>query len=39
VFGKCYPTLIADGRRMKEIGLDVWLGEQGQQAETGFVYA
>lgn len=37
--GKGYPTLIADGKRMKDIGLDAWLTEQRQRAETGFAYA
>ncbi len=37
--GKGYPTLIADGRRMKAVGLDAWLAEQRERAATGFVYA
>jgi hypothetical protein len=36
---KGYPTLISDGKRIKEIGLDKWLAEQKQRAATGFVYA
>lgn len=34
-----YPTLIADGKRMKQIGLDAWLAEQRERAATGFAYA
>lgn len=36
---KGYPTLIADGMRLKDIGLDKWLTEQRQRVATGFVYA
>jgi hypothetical protein len=36
---KGYPTLISDGRRMKEIGIEAWVGEQKKRAETGFVYS
>jgi hypothetical protein len=35
---KGYVMLIADGRRMREIGLDAWIGEQEQRARTGFSY-
>ncbi len=35
---KGYPTLIADGRRMKEMGIDAWVGEQEERAKTGFAY-
>jgi len=37
--GKIYPTLIADGQRLKEIGIDRWVQEQKKRAETGFVYS
>jgi len=36
---KGYPTLIADGRRMKDIGIDAWIEEQEERAKTGFAYA
>jgi hypothetical protein len=36
---KIYPTLIEDGRRLKEIGIGRWLKEQNKRAETGFVYS
>jgi hypothetical protein len=36
--GRTYVTLIADGRRLKKIGLDKWLKEQEARAETGFSY-
>ncbi|MBP8304938.1 MAG: DUF3795 domain-containing protein [Phycisphaerae bacterium] len=36
---KGYPTLISDGRRMCEIGLDRWVAEQQERARTGFAYA
>jgi len=36
---KGYVTLVADGRRMKEIGLDAWIAEQEQRRATGFAYA
>lgn len=35
---KGYPTLIADGIRMKELGLDKWVAEQQERARTGFAY-
>ena len=38
-FSKIYPTLIADGQRLKEIGVEAWIQEQKKRAETGFVYA
>jgi hypothetical protein len=38
-FAKVYPTLITDGERLREIGVDAWLAEQDQRAETGFAYA
>lgn len=36
---KGYPTLIADGERMKRIGIDAWVEEQEKRVKTGFVYA
>jgi hypothetical protein len=35
---KGYVTLIADGERMKKIGIDAWVEEQEGRAETGFAY-
>jgi hypothetical protein len=35
---KGYPTLIADGKRMQEIGLEAWVQEQEERAKTGFAY-
>jgi hypothetical protein len=34
-----YPTLVADGKRIKEIGMDAWIEEQEERAERGFTYA
>ena len=36
---QAYPTLIADGERMREIGLEQWLAEQEERRATGFAYA
>jgi hypothetical protein len=36
---KGYPTLIPDGRRMREIGLERWILGQEERSRTGFVYA
>lgn len=36
--GKGYPTLIADGLRLREIGLAAWSEEQGERTKTGFAY-
>lgn len=36
---KGYPTLIADGKRMQEIGIEAWIQEQKKRAKTGFAYA
>lgn len=33
-----YVNLIADGQRMKRIGLDQWIQEQKERQETGFAY-
>ncbi|MCJ7506058.1 DUF3795 domain-containing protein [Candidatus Bathyarchaeota archaeon] len=35
---KGYPTLIADGKRMKEIGVEAWVQEQEERSKTGFAY-
>ena len=35
---KGYPTLIADGKRMGEIGVEAWIEEQEERAKTGFAY-
>ena len=34
-----YPTLLADGARLKEVGVARWVAEQQQRAATGFAYA
>lgn len=34
-----YPTLIADGRRLRQIGTEAWVAEQEGRARTGFAYA
>ena len=36
---KGYPTLIADGKRIKKIGIDAWIEEQEERAKTGFAYS
>jgi hypothetical protein len=35
---KGYPTLLADGQRMGEIGVESWVAEQKERAKTGFAY-
>jgi len=35
---KSYPTLLADGKRMKEIGIEKWIREQEERRKTGFAY-
>lgn len=35
---KRYPTLIADGQRMKAVGIDAWIAEVDKRAATGFCY-
>ena len=35
---KGYPTLIADGQRMRQLGVEAWIQEQEKRAETGFAY-
>jgi hypothetical protein len=34
-----YVTLLADGKRMKEKGLDTWIEEQEERRKTGFAYS
>jgi hypothetical protein len=34
-----YPMLLADGRRMQQVGLERWIAEQEARAATGFAYA
>ncbi len=34
-----YPTLLADGRRMQELGLEAWIAEQEARRRAGFCYA
>ncbi len=34
-----YPLLLADGRRMQQVGLEQWIAEQEARAATGFAYA
>jgi hypothetical protein len=33
-----YVTLLADGQRMKDIGLEAWIQEQEERKKTGFAY-
>lgn len=33
-----YPTLLADGERIRKIGVDAWIQEQEERAKTGFAY-
>jgi len=35
---KGYPMLLADGKRMKEIGMEAWIKEQEERRKTGFAY-
>jgi len=34
-----YPTLVADGERMKEVGIEAWIREQEERGRAGFAYA
>jgi len=38
MLAKGYSTLIASGRRMKDIGIEAWIAEQLERAKTGFAY-
>lgn len=35
---KGYVTMLADAKRMKEIGIDAWIQEQEERRKTGFAY-
>jgi len=35
---KVYPTLLADGKRLKETGIEKWVNEQEDRRQTGFAY-
>jgi len=35
---KGYPTLLADGKRLKETGIEKWVKEQEDRRQTGFAY-
>ena len=37
--GARYPTLIADNRRLRSVGLERWLNEQEERVRRGVVYA
>jgi len=37
-FSKVYITIIPDGIRIKKIGLEAWIEEQKERAQTGFCY-
>lgn len=37
--GERYPNLVADGRRLAEIGAAAWIAEQEERARAGFCYA
>jgi len=32
------PNLVADGRRIQEIGITIWINEQEERVKTGFAY-
>lgn len=34
-----YPTLLADGLRMKTLGMEAWIAEQEERRRSGFAYA
>lgn len=36
---KRYPTLVSDGMRQKQIGIEKWVQEQEQRFRAGFCYA
>ncbi len=35
---KRYPTLLADGERMRDLGMDLWVREQELRKSRGFAY-
>ena len=36
---KGYTLMLAEGERMKSLGLDAWIAEQEERRKTGFAYA
>ncbi len=34
-----YPMLLADGKRMQQLGIERWITEQEERAATGFAYS
>jgi hypothetical protein len=38
-FSRRYPTLVFDGIRMREIGIDAWIAEQEARRQNGFCYS
>jgi hypothetical protein len=38
-FTRRYPTLLVDGQRLKEIGIDAWIAEQEDRVKCGFIYS
>ena len=34
-----YATMLADGKRMKAVGIDAWIAEQEERRKAGFAYA
>ena len=38
VLGRSEPTLVHDGERIKEVGLDAWIVEQEKRKRAGFRY-
>jgi hypothetical protein len=36
---KYYPTLVFDGHRRKQVGMDAWINEQERRLKAGFQYA
>lgn len=38
-FARVYPTLIVDGLHLRENGLEVWIADQEERVNSGFVYA
>ncbi len=37
--GRVYPVLLADGERLRTLGLEEWIEEQRLRVERGFVYS
>ncbi len=38
VLAQGYPLLLADGQRLRAIGVEAWIAEQEARARTGFAY-